>query len=101
MDLVRAKTVDVRGFLRLFRRTHSAEEGRGRALAVAVVVDQGVFGGKAFFGFIEIFDLPRSHEKRFERGNLAVLIEVGGKVRDGFADESAEAGEVLFVPAAG
>lgn len=88
-------------FFRLLDRPEAAEPVGGGAEAVAIVVEQGVFGGEAVLGFVELGCPARGHEKCFEERNLAVFVQVGFRIGNGFGEVLAEAGEVLFVAAAG
>ena len=93
--------VKLRAVLGPLRGVDAAEPIGGRAQTVAIVVDQGMLGGQARSGAIELGDLAAGQEERFEKGDLAVFVQIRARVRDRLREVLSESGEVLFIAAPG
>lgn len=101
MKLVGAEAVGQGGILGALGGADAVKPGRGSALGVAIIVQQGVLRGKAALGLIKLGGASAGGEPGFEEGDLVVLVEVGGGVKEGGGEVSAQAAEVLFESAAG
>jgi hypothetical protein len=81
--------------------TGALEPLGGGAAGIAVVVDEGMLGGEAAFGLVELSGPGGGGQEEFQQGGFTILVEVGGWIGDGAGKGFAEVGGVDLVSGPG
>src|SRR5512138_315254 len=70
------------------------------AEAITIIVDKSVFSRKPVLNFVKLGSSARRDKECLEKGDLAVLIQIGIGVCDFFGEILAKPREILFIAAA-